>query len=176
MAAGAAPCTCVGTTADHTKAASAVFTGRVTAITPPGNPDAAVARTSTVAVDWVYKPREGMITTATVEVVTPRSFGRCARSLELDRRYVFFVESDEGFTATDCGGTARATSALVTQVQGLLGDPRPPVPVVPEPVEVTLTPVSTDDPPTFTRLAAPGLALVIVGLLGLAVVRRLARP
>jgi hypothetical protein len=171
----AAPCTCTGTTQDFVRAANAVFTGRVVAITPSaGTAGNASARTNTVQIARVYKG--GMITTETVDVVTPRSFGNCARPLRQGRDYVFFVESDEGFTATDCGGTARTSAPLVRKVERLLGGGRPPVPVEPDPVEVTLTPVNTDDPASLTRLAAPGVALVIVGLLGLTVVRRLARP
>jgi hypothetical protein len=151
-----------------------VFTGTVDAITlPDSSAEGGSSRTSTVRVDRVYKGE--MITTATVDVVTTRSFAGCAGGeLEQDESYVFFVESDEGFTAAGCGGTQRATAGLITQVERLLGEGRTPVP--PEPPTATLTPVNTDDPASLTRVAAPGLALVIIGLLGLAVVRRLARP
>lgn len=182
-AAGSAPGTTAGTTAgtgtvqDHVKAASAVFTGTVEEIsTPGGNAENGFSRTATVRVDTVYKPKQyELITTETVEVMTDRAFADCAGAeLVQDESYVFFVESDEGLTATGCGGTERATARLITQVERLLGEGRAPVP--PEPTTATLTRVSTDEPASVTRLAAPGLALVIVGLLGLAVVRRLARP
>jgi hypothetical protein len=175
--ASAAPCTCAkSTTDDYLKEANAVFTGTVQEITPAGDGTAATAtsRTSTVLVDRVYTG--DMITTETVEVVTPRAFGTCTRDLEVGKRYMFFVESDEGFTATGCGGTRIAIPALVNQVELRRGPGRPPVVEEPGPVEVTFTPANTDEPTSLTRLAAPGLALVIIGLLGLAVVRRLARP
>jgi hypothetical protein len=183
----AAPCTCssagagatgtgatgaTGTVQDHVKAASAVFTGTVEE-TAPGTGGAGSSRISTVRVDRVYKGE--MITTDTVEVVTPRAFADCAGGeLVRGETYVFFVENDEGFTATGCGGTTTASTGLIAQVERLLGDGRDPVP--PTPPTATLTPVNTDDPPSMTRVAAPGLALILIGLLGLAVVRRLARP
>jgi hypothetical protein len=185
----AAPCTCTaagagnptrsstgsstGTVEDHVKDAGAVFTGTVEAITPPGGTAGnGFSRTSTVRVERVYKGE--MITTESVEVVTTRAFGNCTRELVQDETYVFFVESDEGFTATACGGTTIANSQLITHVERLLGAGREPV--APEPPTATFSPVSADDPASLTRVAAPGLALVLIGLLGLAVVRRLARP
>jgi hypothetical protein len=188
-ATAAAPCTCsaagsapgttaeTGTVQDHVKAASAVFTGTVEGISSPGgNAENGFSRTRTVRVDTVYKPKQyELITTETVEVMTDRAFADCAGAeLVQDESYVFFVESDEGLTATGCGGTERATARLITQVERLLGEGRAPVP--PEPTTATLTRVNPDEPASVTRLAAPGLALVIIGLLGLAVVRRLARP
>lgn len=178
-ATAAAPCTCLaagGTTGmvqDHVREASAVFTGTVEEITPPaGAGDTPSSRTSTVQVERVYKG--GMITTATVDVVTTGAFANCTRELERGENYVFFVESDEGLTATGCGGTTVANAQLITQVENLLGEGRDPVP--PEPPTATFSPVNTEDPASLTRVAAPGLALVLIGLLGLAVVRRLARP
>ena len=177
----AAPCTCTaagagnstGMVQDHVMEASAVFTGTVEEITAPGGTaENGFSRTSTVRVERVYKGE--MITTETVDVVTTRAFGNCNRELAQDETYVFFVESDEGFTATACGGTTIASTQLITQVERLLGEGREPVP--PEPPTATFSPVSADDPTSLTRVAAPGLALVLVGLLGLVVVRRLARP
>lgn len=176
----AAPCSCANSggadasmVQDQVREAAAVFTGTVEKITPAGgNAENGFSRTSTVRVDRVYKG--GMITTETVEVVTTRAFTNCNRDLQQDETYVFFVESDEGFTAPACGGTTRATTHLIDQVERLLGAGRDPVP--PAPPSATFFPENTDDPTSLTRVAAPGLALVIVGLLGLAVVRRLGRP
>jgi hypothetical protein len=175
----AAPCTCTaaggssGRVQDHVREASAVFKGTVEEITAPGGTgENGFSRTSTVRVERVYKG--DMITTETADVVTTRAFGNCNRELVQGETYVFFVESDEGFTATACGGTTIASTQLITQVENLLGDGREPVP--PEPPTASFGPVVVDDPTSLTRVAAPGLALVLIGLLGLAVVRRLARP
>ena len=173
--ASVAPCSCDKTeTQDHVKAANAVFTGRVEqATSPSGSAANGLSGMVTVAVDRVYKG--SMITTETVDVSTARAFGTCARALEEGGRYVFFVESDEGLSATGCGGTARATAALVGQVERLLGEGRLPVPLQSAPVEPVMTPVDTSEPTSLTRLAAPGAALVLIGVLGLGLVRRLRR-
>ena len=99
------------------------------------------------------------------------------QNLTTDRRYVFFVvEEGPDLTADTCGGTARATGKLETKVVSLLGEgddlrPKPD----PEPVVVEFTRVQDAEPETLTRLAAPGAALVLLGLLGLFVVRRATR-
>jgi hypothetical protein len=182
-ATAAVPCTCAGpqseigpTVEDHVKAASAVFEGTVEEVTAlGGNAQDGVSRTSSVRVDKVFKPRDyELITTDEIEVMTPASFGQCARELQRGETYIFFVESNEGFTAAGCGGTSVVTAKLTTQVERLLGAGRDPVP--PEPATATFTSANTDDPTSLTRVAAPGVALVLVGLLGLAVVRRLGRP
>ena len=177
--AAAAPCTCLaaggnatGMVRDHVMDASAVFLGTVEAVTPPSTTGTATSRTSTVSVERVYKGE--MITTPTVDVVTTRTFANCTSELQLGENYVFFVESDEGFTATGCGGTSVANAQLITQVENLLGHgPRPGATGA---ADRAVLRDNTDEPASLTRLAAPGLALVLIGLLGLAVVRRLSRP
>ena len=181
-AASAAPCQCAeespgaGTTVqDHVRTASAVFEGTVEEVTElGGNAASGFSRTSSVRVGKVYKPRRyELITTETVEVMTSAAFADCTQALRPGETYMFFVESDEGFAATGCGGTAVLTSKLTTQVQRFLGAGRPAVPQQPPTAEFTT--VNSDEPTSLTRLAAPGLALVLVGLLGLAVVRRVGR-
>lgn len=170
-----APCSCErAETQDHVKAANAVFTGTVDQATAPsGSAANGLSGMVTVTVDRVYKG--SMITTETVDVSTARAFGTCNDALKQGGRYVFFVESDEGLSATGCGGTARATAALVGQVTRLLGEGRLPVPQQSAPVEPAMTPVDTSRPTSLTRLAAPGVALVLIGLLGLGLVRRVGR-
>ena len=151
-----------------------MFTGTVEEITAPGGTaDNGFSRTSTVRVERVYKGE--MITTETVDVVTTRAFGNCNRELVQDETYVFFVESDEGFTATGCGGTTIATHAADHPGRAPARR-RPRAGATGAADRRRSTPVSADDPTSLTRVAAPGLALVLIGLLGLAVVRRLARP
>lgn len=166
---------CDSSLTDQTAAAAAVFTGEVTDSRRVSADRRTVVYEQDVTVEGVYKGLR-YVGATTVTVRTERSrdsecaIGRLAEGSE----FVFFVgRSGEDLVARDGGGTAPRTADLEQRVTDVLGNPRPPVPPEPEPVVYTGQDV-TDVPP-FSRLAAPGAALVLMGLLGLFVVRRVAR-
>jgi len=171
-----AACTC---TVDDTEAsarnANDVFTGTVVtaAETPREDGARGVVYTHEVTVDLIYK---GDLREATAQVRTV-SGGDCDPGRLTDgRRYVFFVEAvDDTLVAEGCGGTQRRRDVLVAELETLYGEGEPPR--VDQPAEeAAIEPVGgVSDPTTFTRAAAPGGAMVLVGLLGWIVVRRLAR-
>jgi hypothetical protein len=139
----------------HAREASAVFTGTVTGSRREGD-----GRVYNVDVDRVYK---GQGIDERAQVATPLEPARCG--LRLDRgRYVFFVTTDGDRFATDSrSGTGRASADLVGRVERMLGQGRPAV--APEPTQATFTTVAGSTTSTG-RVVAPGVALVIVGLLG----------
>ena len=142
------------------KNADAVFTGTVSDRTRQG-PGVHYA----VDVQQVYK---GDVEEQ-AELTTPRNPRACGEpDLEPGRDYVFFVTGDR----IDQHGAAPATDARVARVERLLGPGTSPTP--PEKVEAELTLVA-GEPTSLSRLAAPGVALVIVGLLGLLLVASLGR-
>lgn len=166
-------CSCVSTsTQAQTKDAHDVFTGTITAVQSERNPNGQRGATMTydVEVERVYK---GDVATSAVQVTSDRSSTSCGLGqLAADKRYVFFAQADgSDLSADSCGGTARASDQLVTKVERMLGAGRNPVP--PEPAKAVFTRVADAEPATLTRMAAPGVALVLAGLLGLIVVRRL---
>ena len=124
-----------------------------------------------VTADMVFK---GDLAQAEVEVASARGTSCGLGKLPADRRYLFFVDERGGGYVTDqCSGTARAGAQLTTQVENVLGKGTDLTPrETPEPVTVEFTRVADAEPETMTRLAAPGAALVLLGLLGLFVVRR----
>lgn len=88
--------------------------------------------------------------------------------------YLFFATGAETPYAADaCGGTGVANPTKVDKVETLLGAGTAVEPPPPPTAQRTL--VEDAAPAGFARAAAPGAAAVLIGLLGLLVVRRLAR-
>jgi hypothetical protein len=162
------------TVRDSTKAAMAVFSGTVTdsqrSDRTDGQPGALYDQT--VTVDLVY---QGKIDTETVTVQTDRNKVACSLgALAVGTEYMFFVTgTGDPWVAGGTSGTRISNETVVAQVVRLLGEGKPTTVPPPEPAQ--FTPVSTGDPRSFSRLAAPGAALVLVGLLGLLVVRGVSR-
>ena len=168
-----AVCRCVQQSDVQTdiKRADVVFSGVVVDSTGTARPNKSDFATYKIHADTVYK---GKVPTSTVAVRSKND--ECSLGeLKSDEPYVFFVtEQSSELRADQCGGTAASSGKLVRQVEQVLGDGstvggsnKPD-----EPVEVQFTKVSNAEPDSLTRIAAPGAALVLIGLLGLLVVRR----
>ena len=165
-----AVCRCVqGDVRTDINRADAVFAGVV--VTSSGTSGGSDFATYKIEADTLYK---GDVRTSTVDVRSQND--DCALGdLKADRRYVFFVTEQGSELRTDrCSGTTASSSGLVSQIEQQVGvgsplgrsnEPQ-------EPVTVEFTKLSDAEPDSLTRIAAPGAALVLVGLLGLLVVRR----
>lgn len=165
VAAPAQACSCAQSTPrDYVKRADAVFTGTVSRATKSGS----TLRYS-VSVGRVYK---GELTTATVRLRTGAQQSACGLGrLPADRRYVFFAAARGATYASGiCEGTAPATKDLVGRVQRMLGEGRPAV--AQEVPRASFKVVGNSRPPSLTGTVAPGAALLLVGLLGLVLLRR----
>jgi hypothetical protein len=147
--------------------ATAVFTGVVASAAPSGTSFVQV-----VTVDRLYK---GQVITAEVRVRT--TGGKCGLGqLTQGERYVVFATPDgDSWLAGPRSGTSPATDALLARVQAVLGQGTAPAAGPSAPPDVTYTRVGAAHPGPLLRTAAPGIALVIVGLLGLLVTRRWGR-
>lgn len=157
-----------------TKAAMAVFTGVVTEVQRSPRTDGVPGAIydHTVTVDLVY---QGRITTETVTVRTERDRTGCSLgALAQDAEYVFFVTGNgDPWEASGMSGTRPRTDQVVEKVASLLGEGAPPIEPAPE--TAVFTSLGAGEPQPFSRAAAPGAVLVVVGLLGLAVLRFLRR-
>ena len=166
-----AVCRCVqGGLEGDIRRADAVFSGVLVSSSGTGGGKSEFA-TYEIEADTLYR---GNVRTVNVDVRS-RNDDCALGELEADRRYVFFVtEQGPDLRADRCGGTSARTARLTRQVEQVTGEGTPlgqsnqPE----EPVAVEFTRVSDAEPDSLTRLAAPGVALALIGLLGLLVVRR----
>lgn len=162
------------TVRDSSKAAMAVFSGVVTDVQRSARPDGlpGAIYTQTITIDLVY---QGNVTTETVSVQTDRNRGVCSLgALTKDAEYMFFVTgTGQPWLASGTSGTRLSNETVVARVVRLLGEGKPAIEPAPE--TAVFTPVDTTEPQSLSRSAAPGAALVLVGLLGLVVVRGVSR-
>src|SRR3954469_19896937 len=151
------------------KRADVVFRGVVDKVRPVRGKGDQRTRTYKVTADRVYR---SSLVTDSVRVTTELG-ARCPPPhLAKGKRYIFFV-TEEGSRLVSTPATARASHKLTDQVVTKLGDggqARSTPPVNPE-----FTLVADAAPPRLSRLLAPGVALVLVSLLGLLVVGRVGR-
>jgi len=149
-------CSCVknDTVQKQIKRADVVFAGRF--------------NNGSFAADTLWK---GDLVSKDVRVLSPGK--SCGLDLKADRRYVVFAQTKQGSLVADsCSGTARVNQSLEKQVTQVLGKGESLGPTGNEPTKPTYSAPQVGAPASVTRLAAPGLAAVLIGLLGLVFVRR----
>jgi hypothetical protein len=181
-ASAAAKCTCAkpnpsGAVATYADQAKVVFSGTLNDVRlAPKLPN--VKRGTprplryVLAVEKVYK---GSLPSSNAQVTAKKTTSACELGkLPVGKRYVFFVGLVEDAPVVNgkCSGTQPLTASVLTELGTVF--PPPPTPA-PKPTTATRTKVDDSSPIEFTRLAAPGAALIILGALGLAVVGRLGR-
>ena len=152
--------------------ADGVFSGTVTMASGPTTSGKRQIMSYDVKVDRVYK---GDITSPRVTVKSDADPSHCGLSdMTADTRYLFFVRTNEAnLLANKCGGTGPAKSTKTQKVIALLGPGTTPNP--PTPDDAVFTPVADAEPPSLSQLAAPGAAMLLLGLLGLMVFGALGR-
>lgn len=129
-------------------------------------PPATEAETWLVTVQRVYT---GAPDASTLEVTVPPLLD-VVRLREGGSYVLFLVRERGGWAVRPCSGSAPATTSLTERVARALGAGSGPEPA---PTAAQRTLVEEDEPMPLVRLAAPGGALVLLGLLGLVLVGRI---
>jgi MYXO-CTERM domain-containing protein len=170
-----AACTCrpAGVRA-NAQQADAVFTGAVsdqTRDTVGSGQQQRVVRRTTVDVDRIY---QGEVTDTPVLVTSTAGASDCALPrMASGATWVFFVEgSGTTFRGDRCGGSREVSDEYLRVVEDVLGAGEVLVEPVAEPPPLDFTPVEVSATSPLSRLVAPGAAVALLGLLGLALVRR----
>ncbi|MAS53798.1 MAG: hypothetical protein CMJ44_04080 [Pimelobacter sp.] len=176
-----------------------VFSARIERVErDPGPVGRPTRYTYTVQVQQVFG--ESDITSVRVRVQTTSSYGECSTRPDAKGSDLYLwklTRQGDRLLASGCRSVLKATDARLAEAEAEFGEPRSPIDTSPgEPQvefpEVSYTCPATEEaisdvagaegtcsevaaPQSFDRAAAPGLALVIVGLLGWIVVLRLGR-
>ncbi|MFC6285445.1 hypothetical protein ACFP3Q_05875 [Nocardioides sp. GCM10027113] len=167
----ACPCTATSVERDAERA-DVVFSGVV--VDQTARSGSRGTTSYRVEPETLYK---GDVSRTRVRVTSPANDECGLGDLQVDERYVFFVTESGADLATDrCAGTGPAGDRLVRLVEETLGagtdlSPREPA----ETEQAEFTRLEDAEPERLSRLAAPGVALVLVGVLGLLVVSRRSR-
>jgi len=145
--------------------ADAVFTAKVTGVERSGQ-----VASYAVDVETVYK---GAVH-AQMTVRSAATGDSALQNVVAERRYLFFGKLDGTVVqANACGGTTPVSAASTANIVRILGEGSEPMGATPTgPPAPVITRTDGTEPASFSRLAAPGGALVIVGLLGLLLLRR----
>ena len=162
-----AECTCKqGQLAQQVERADVVFIGTVEAVDAEGQD-----HTYSITASRAYQGEPERSTT----VASAGGRNACGLGeLGVGTTYVFLATGTAApFQADSCGGTSVANPSKVDKIERLLGEGTSVEP--PPPPEAVFTKVEDSAPPGFARMAAPGAAAAIIGLLGLVLVRRLGR-
>lgn len=176
-----------------------VFSARIERVErDPGPVGRPVRYTYTVQVEQVFGKSE--ISSVRVQVQTSSTFGECDSRPESKGTGLYLwklTRQDDRLLASRCRDVSRGTDAAIAAATTTYGEPRSPIETTPSEPEIEFADVSYTCPDTseaisdvlvaeetcdevaspqsFDRAAAPGLALVLVGVLGWVVVLRLGR-
>lgn len=176
-----------------------VFSARIERVErDPGPIGRPVRYTYTAQVEQVFGKSD--ISSTRVRVQTSSTFGECDSRPEAKGSELYLwklTRQGDRLLASRCRDVSRGTDAAIATATTTYGEPRSPVETAPSepPVEfadvsytcpdtseaITDVPTAEQDceetasPQSFDRAAAPGLALVLIGVLGWVLVLRLGR-